>query len=366
MRGWLDRLVRSIELPSELRRRLGDALAPYGFRSVNHSLPDRAVWQGGPEGVPMTVRVLRRSFGVLVFEKPTGFAKVVRRAARSSLPPLGDPAFDAVVAVNASDPARVLATLGPDEREVVRRAVAEGWWLEEGGWVLARSDPETVDVPWILRQATSLGALARLPAPRGSGLGPRLSDPEAGIRQTALSLLLADPAWSGEWRALLTSDDPRVVLRAAVALRDRDALGALARHPDPTLSCDAWLDLLELVGSSAPAAEFEPVLCAVLEASRHRPHPSPDGADGVRLDRILSALARWGTTAALPVLVASRAPDAPLGVRRGAPRTIAAIRARHAPEGGALALAEGGALALADGGDPSGRVALAGPERSER
>lgn len=355
MNEWLARLIRSIELPPELRSRLARTLEPYGFRAANHSLPDRAVWQGGPDGIPMAVRVTRGAFGVLLFETPAGFGQVALRDERNDQPPLGDPTFDAVVSVEVREPARVLGTLGPAERALLRQAVTEGWQLVDGGWVLTRSDPEAADVPDILERAIALGALARRPAPRGSGLGARLSDPEPGIREAALSLLLATRAWSGEWRALLVSDDPRVVLRAATALRDREVLRSLGQHPDIVLACDAWLALLDLPGSAVSPRQFEPVMCRVLDASRHPPEspPSLAGDARLRLDRLMSALAAVGTPAAILCLMARSPNVLPQEVRRHASATIAAIRARYTPERGTLA--------LADDGDPRGRLGLADP-----
>ena len=330
MLGWLLRLTDPAGVPDERRDRLARVLGGCGFGPASPAVPGGVGWQGNPDGVPVGFYAVRDTLGVRVRSVPTGLARVCRRTPDDETPGLGDPSFDAVVAVHGDDRAQVLRVLGPAERALFGQAVREGWRLVDGEWGLDCADPDAVDLHRLVRRAVALGKIRRGPASTGSGLGARLVDPEPGVRDNALSLLLANPDWADEWNGLMRSDDPRTVLAVAVALRDGDTLRWLGRNPDLEVACDAWLALLGLAIHSVSPDHFEPPMCALLDASRHpaaeSPRPSPDVA--LRWKRILSALAKRGTPAALERLHARSEQVLPMEIRRHLPAVTAAIRAR--------------------------------------
>lgn len=355
MAGWFDWLLDPFGLPPELCERLAHFLAPHGFVPANHA-PGRITWRGEPDGVPISIQATRGSLGVRVARSPAGFHDVRRRTNLDDAL-LGDPPFDAVVTVLGPDRARVLRVLGPSERDLLHQAVVDGWRLRDGAWVMTHSQPDTADLTRIVERAIALGKLGQSPDPPGSGLDARLADPQRGVRTTALAVLLANRRWANEWRGLLASSDPRTVLAAAVALRDGDTLRTLGRHIDPDIACDAWLTLLTL-GHPIAADHFEPPLFRVLDAARHPAHETPLVSPEIsdRWERILAALAKYGSPAAIARLESRPELVLPLVVRRQIRATIGAIRERHAPDRGSLALADAGTTGRVSLADPPGKT----------
>lgn len=293
-----------------------------------------------------------------VRDVPVGFRRVVPREPGDARGRIGDPVFDAHVRIGGDDPCRMLAALGPDDRTLLRRAVREGWRLGDDGWTLHRETMEAGDIDRAVQRARVLSEHARRPPPRGSGLGARLSDPDSGVRSTAVGLLIRTPAHAGEWHRLQFSNDPLVLLAISVALRDRDTLRWLGQQGEPELAFDAWLALLALEGATVSVAWFEPVMGRVLDASRRAadmPRTASRSAD-LRLHRIMLALARWGSPAAFVHLL-TRPETLPTRVRALVPATVAAIRKRHA--------SERGTLSLVDAVGPQGRLSLVDPRRRE-
>ncbi len=213
----------------------------------------------------------------------------------------------------------------------------------------------------------------------GAGLEARaFEDPDQGVREAALALLLADEGRreAAIARALAGAQPPRLRLAAALAAQPPDWRALVALAEDTQAGLEVRRGALEGLPGETPAGALVAALEAALAsgeralasaAARRVAGATWDAAARERLQpgllvllghsslgaklAALDGLAAAGDTRALAAVGALRAAErSDRGLRDAAARAEALIRQRSQGEGGALSLAapgEAGAVSLA-------------------
>jgi hypothetical protein len=301
---------------------------------------------------------------------------------------VGDPAFDADVAVHGDAEAAVAALT--QEARVAARALIRDGYAVHGGTVHfthRRGARDAAELVVAARRAIWLAGLLASSETIPQRLVSRAaSDPLAGVRRRALERL-ADgfaelPETAAALAAALGDADPGVRVFAAARLGAAGEPTLLALVGDSRVPDGVIVEALAALAGRLPAERAVALLvesapgrgAAVLAAAAGSlTTPAGPGAEEalvgllgheertVRL-AVAAALGRVGTTAAVaPLRAVVAAHPLDLGLRGGASEAIAAIQARAdgaAPGQLALAGGEAGTLTLADD-HGSGRVALA-------
>lgn len=305
---------------------------------------------------------------------------------------VGDPDFDAELAIVASNPAAVRAILDAKTRGRLRVAFRGDVPIRIGGGAL-RTRLERGPGSAGLYDGATLGALVALAHRLEPSVEPenRLKrivtvDPLAAVRAAALDALLATapehPRTFEALRAAVKDAEPRVRLRAARALGDEGVPVLLALATDRSAEDAVSAGAVEALGTRLPveaacravesatrdyrvrtgvaaadvlASANEPAVEAALVAAL--PAPSNDLAVAAA-----HALGRCGTVGAIADLRAAE--DRGGDVRRAAREAVAAIQSRlTGATPGQVSLADGaaGQVSVVDAGD--GRVSL--PAKSD-
>ena len=301
---------------------------------------------------------------------------------------VGDPAFDAEVAVHG-DAASAVAALTQEARVAARALICDGYAVQRGTvhFACRRGARDAAELVVAARRAIWLAGLLASSETIPRRLAAQASgDPLPGVRRRALERL-ADgfaelPETAAALAAALGDADPGVRVFAAARLGAAGEPTLLDLLADAQVPDGVVVEALAALAGRLPAERAVALLvesapgrgAAVLAAAAGSlTTPAGPGAEEalvgllgheereVRL-AVAAALGRVGTTAAVaPLRAVVAAHPLDLGLRGGASEAIAAIQARAdgaAPGQLSLAGGEAGTLTLADD-HGSGRVALA-------